>query len=326
MNTVLKIKDLKAYYEVSNGKVVKAVDGVSFSVFKNEIFGIAGESGCGKSTLALAITRLLKPPGYVVDGEIVFDNVNLLKLEDEELRRLRWRKISYVPQSSMNALNPVLRIKDQIIDVIKEHEEIKEKEAERLESYVKELLASVGLSPRVANMFPHELSGGMRQRAIIAMAIALKPELLIADEPTTALDVVVQRGILQLLSEIREKYGTSIILITHDMAVHAEIVDRLAIMYAGKIVEMGDVKSVFRDPLHPYTQVLIKSIPSVEHKRKLMGIKGLPPDLKNPPSGCRFHPRCPHKFKPCGVYEPPLVEIKPNRYVACHLYGDRNGG
>ena len=325
MSSILRVKDLKAYYETSSGKVVRAVDGVSFSVLRNEIFGIAGESGCGKSTLALAITRLLRPPGYIADGEIFFDDINLLKLKSEELRRIRWRRISYIPQSSMNALNPVLRIKNQIIDVIKEHEKIKNEEAGRLEGYVKELLASVGLSPQVANMFPHELSGGMRQRAIIAMAIALRPELLIADEPTTALDVVVQRGILQLLSEIRGKYGTSIMLITHDMAVHAEIVDRLAIMYAGKIVEIGDVRSIFKDPLHPYTQVLIKSIPSVEEKRRLAGIKGLPPDLKSPPPGCRFHPRCPYKSRLCETAEPPLREVRAGRYVACHLYGGISG-
>ena len=317
---LLEVKGLKAYYKLGASIKVRAVDGVSFSIQRNEIFGIAGESGCGKSTLALAILRLLRPPGYVEDGEVLFKGLDLLKLDEEELRKIRWRYLSYIPQGSMNSLNPTMRIKEQIIDAIKEH--LSEVDKIELEENVQNLLLSVGLSPRVSDMYPHELSGGMKQRVVIAMAIALRPELIIADEPTTALDVVMQRGIIQLLSDIRKKYGTSLILITHDMAVHAEIVDRMAIMYAGKIVEIGDVISIFKNPLHPYTQALIGSVPHLGEKRRLIGIKGLPPDLKDPPPGCRFHPRCPYSKEKCHKHEPPLIEAGKGRYVACFLYGD----
>lgn len=315
---LLEVKNLKAYYYAGN-TAIRAVDDVTFSVGKSEILGIAGESGCGKSTLALAITRLLRPPGYIKEGKIIFNGEDLLKLDDEELREIRWKHISYIPQSSMNALNPVLRVKDQFIDAMKEHGVQMDKN--EIDAFIKDLLLSVGLTPEVSKMYPHELSGGMRQRVIIAMATALRPELVIADEPTTALDVVVQRGIVQLLSNIRRKYKSSVILITHDMAVQAEIVDRLAMMYAGKIVEIGDVRSVFKMPLHPYTQTLINSIPSIGQRKRLLGIKGLPPDLKSPPPGCRFHPRCPYKFKPCNEKEPPLVNVDHDRFVACFLYG-----
>ena len=253
---------------------------------------------------------------------MIFNGRNILELDGEELRELRWKHISYIPQSSMNALNPVLRIRDQFIDVLREHGVKMEKE--EAYKFIEDLLVSVGLAPEVAHMYPHELSGGMRQRTIIAMAIALKPELVIADEPTTALDVVVQRGILQLLSDIRRKFGSSIILITHDMPVHAEMVDRLAVMYAGKIVEIGDVHSIFREPLHPYTNVLIDSVPSIREKKKLAGIRGLPPDLRSPPPGCRFHPRCPYAFSLCREREPPFMEIDGGRYVACFKFGGGN--
>jgi len=315
-DTLLYVQELKAYYKTPNG-LVKAVDNVSFTVRRNEIFGIAGESGCGKSTLAMAILRLLKPPGFINGGKVLFKGKNLLKLSPKELREIRWKSLSYIPQSSMNALNPVLRIKDQFIDMFKEHG-IKKEEKE-YEEMIKELLINVGLAPEVMNMYPHELSGGMRQRTIIAMAIALRPELIIADEPTTALDVVIQRGIIQLLSEIRRKYNVAIILITHDMAVHAELADRIGIMYAGKIVEIGSTYEIFKKPLHPYTDALINSIPILGVKKTLKGIKGLPPDLKNPPPGCRFHPRCPMAMEICKLQEPPLISIN-NRKVACFLY------
>ena len=283
--------------------------------------GIAGESGCGKSTLASAIMRLLKPPGYIKEGEVLFMGQDLLKLDEEELRKIRWKHISYIPQGSMNSLNPVMKIEEQIADAIKTHEgDVSEGE---LKKRVSELLLSVGLAPEVAKMYPHELSGGMRQRVIIAMAIALTPELVIADEPTTALDVVVQRGIVQLLRHIRDKFGSSIIIITHDIAILAEIVDKIAIMYAGKIVEIGDVFSLFKRPLHPYTQALISAIPSIKEKKELHGISGFPPDLRSPPPGCRFHPRCPYIMRGrCDVREPELIEVMPGRLVACHLYGE----
>ena len=299
---------------------VKAVDDVTFNVSKNEVFGIAGESACGKSTLANTVLRLLKPPGYVKGGEVLFNGVNLLKLSEEELRKVRWKHISYIPQGSMNSLDPIMRVKEQIAEAIKTHGGKVPKE--ELGRMIEELLTSVGLAPEVARMHPHELSGGMKQRAIIAMAIALGPELIIADEPTTALDVVVQRGILQLLSDIKRKLGSSIILITHDMAAQAEIADRLAIMYAGKIVEIGDVNTLFREPLHPYAQALISAVPSIKRKKKLLSISGFPPDLRSPPPGCRFHPRCPPAMPICKEEEPRFIEVKPGRFTACHLHGD----
>jgi len=297
---------------------VRAVDNVSFNVTEKEILGIAGESGCGKSTLAYSILRLLKPPGYIRGGEVLFKGSDLLKIEEEELRRIRWKHISYIPQSSMNALNPVMRIEEQIGDAVINHEKISKGE---LRKRIEDLLVSVGLSPSVAHMYPHELSGGMRQRVVIAMAMALNPELIIADEPTTALDVVVQRGILQLLRDIRSKLKASVIMITHDMAAQAQIVDRLAIMYAGKIVEIGDANDLFNDPLHPYSRALISAIPSISEKKKLKGVPGFPPDLRSPPPGCRFYPRCPHRIpSKCNVDEPRLIEVKNDRLVACHLY------
>ena len=316
-DTLLDVRNLIAYYMTPTAPV-RAVDDVSFNVTEKEILGIAGESGCGKSTLAYSILRLLKPPGYIRGGEVLFKGSDLLKIEEEELRRIRWKHISYIPQSSMNALNPVMRIEEQIGDAVRNHEKISKGE---LRKRIEDLLVSVGLSPSVAHMYPHELSGGMRQRVVIAMAMALNPELIIADEPTTALDVVVQRGILQLLRDIRSKLKASVIMITHDMAAQAQIVDRLAIMYAGKIVEIGDANDLFNDPLHPYSRALISAIPSISEKKKLKGVPGFPPDLRSPPPGCRFYPRCPHRIPgKCNVDEPRLIEVKNGRLVACHLY------
>jgi len=316
-DTLLDVRNLIAYYMTPTAPV-RAVDDVSFNVTEKEILGIAGESGCGKSTLAYSILRLLKPPGYIRGGEVLFKGSDLLKIEEEELRRIRWKHISYIPQSSMNALNPVMRIEEQIGDAIINHEKISKGE---LRKRIEDLLVSVGLSPSVAHMYPHELSGGMRQRVVIAMAMALNPELIIADEPTTALDVVVQRGILQLLRDIRSKLKASVIMITHDMAAQAQIVDRLAIMYAGKIVEIGDANDLFNDPLHPYSRALISAIPSISEKKKLKGVPGFPPDLRSPPPGCRFYPRCSHRIPgKCNVDEPRLIEVKNGRLVACHLY------
>ncbi len=316
---LLKVEGLKAFYRTRNSPV-KAVDDVSIGAKKSEILGIAGESGCGKSTFALAVTRLLKPPGYIEDGKILLNGVDILKLSPKELKKVRWSEMSYIPQSSMNALNPVMRIEEQIGDAIVTHGGKMSKD--ELKKRVEELLTDVGLAPEVARMYPHELSGGMRQRVIIAMAIALNPELIVADEPTTALDVVVQRGILQMLSDIRRKFGSSIIIITHDMAAQAEIVDRLAIMYAGKIVEAGSVGKLFEEPLHPYTQALTSAIPSIKGKRQLSGLSGLPPDLRKPPAGCRFHPRCPKIiYNKCEIEEPELIDAEKDRLVACHLCG-----
>lgn len=318
MSLLLKIEGLTVAYE-SDSKRLLAVNNVDLEIFQGEIFGLAGESACGKTTLANSILRLIKPPGRIISGRVIFDGVDLLSLGEEDLRRIRWEKIAYIPQASMSALNPVMRIYDQIVDVVRAHR--KDFPEEEIRRRAEELFVSVGLAPEVLKMYPHELSGGMRQRVIIAMSLFLNPKLLIADEPTTALDVVVQRGILQLLRDINKKFGTTILLITHDMAVHAQIVDRLAIMYAGKIVEVGPVKDIFERPLHPYTQLLIASIPRVGEKRRLAGIPGLPPDLRNPPPGCMFHPRCPLRIQgKCERVEPALRQVSNERKVACHLY------
>jgi len=228
---------------------------------------------------------------------------------------MRWTRISYIPQSSMNTLNPVMKIRDQIVDVIKAHTAARVKEARNRAA---ELFEMVALPNEALNMYPHELSGGMRQRAVIAMAVALKPSLIVADEPTTALDVNVQRVVLQSLSSLKESLGASLIIVTHDMAAQAEIVDKLAIMYAGKIVEMGDVHSLYKQPFHPYTRGLMQAIPTIEERRKPISIPGVPPNLLKPPQGCRFHPRCPESEERCSTEEPAMREVKPSRWVACH--------
>jgi peptide/nickel transport system ATP-binding protein len=316
--SLLEVRGLKAYYRGLRG-TVRAVDGVDLTVRAGEVFGIAGESGCGKSTLTKAVLRLLKEPGYIAEGSVSFDGTNLLTLAAEPLRRLRGSSFSYVPQSSMNALNPVLRIRDQIADTLDAHRKATREETRRRAA---ELLDTVGLPERAARMYAHELSGGMKQRAVIAIAIALGPRLIVADEPTTALDVVTQRGILQALGDIKGTLGASIVLISHDLAVHAEIVDTLLVMYAGKVVEVCGVYELFEKPLHPYSQVLVAAIPSIEGRREIKGLAGRPPGLLSPPEGCRFAPRCPKAMPVCTTREPPLREVEPGRRTACFLYGE----
>jgi peptide/nickel transport system ATP-binding protein len=267
-DTVLEISGLGVSYATNQGDV-KAVDGLDLSVRRGEILGIAGESGSGKTTLAVALLRLLKAPGRVTSGSMTFRPkdaapVDLLKVHGRELRALRWRNLSYLPQGSMNSLNPVMRIKDQFADVIIEHAPNRRGE---LNTLVPRLLAQVGLEPRVAKMYPHELSGGMKQRVLMAICVALEPDLIIADEPTTALDVTIQRVILQSLADLRDEFGVTLVVISHDMGVHAQLVDRVAVMYEGKLVEIGDVRQVFKDPQHDYTRSLIESIPVMGERR-----------------------------------------------------------
>jgi peptide/nickel transport system ATP-binding protein len=317
METIIKVQGLKVYYKTIWGDN-KSVDDISFDAYKGEVFSIAGESGCGKSTLVEGILRLVKPPGFVPQGEVLLEGVDLLKLSEDELRKNRWVNIAYVPQGAMNSLNPVTRVKEQMMDAIIEHSSIKKEESLNL---VASLLKEVGLQVEVAEMYPHELSGGMKQRVLIAAAIALKPKLVIADEPTTALDVVVSKGILQLLRRLKEDFGMTVIVVSHDMAAHAEIADRIAIMYAGKMAEIGSIDEIFDDALHPYSKALISAIPAVE-KKHVEGIPGLPPSPMNWPQGCRFHPRCTRNMAICSKIDPPIKEVAPGRYVACHLYGE----
>jgi peptide/nickel transport system ATP-binding protein len=315
---ILSIKDLRVSYLTRRGEV-KAVDGVSLGLYKGEILGIAGESGCGKSTLAAAILRLVKPPGIIKEGKVLYRGKDLLKLGEEEFRLYRMTKIAYVPQGSMNSLNPVMRIRDQFMDMLKDHGlKIKKEE---LEERLREILSSMGLKTSILDRYPHELSGGMKQRTLIALSLIMNPEILIADEPTTALDVVSQRGVMNILRDLKDQRGTSIILITHDMAVQAELSDRMAIMYAGKIVEVGPTEEIYNEPLHPYTRLLIESIPSLGDEKPRKSIEGIPPDLVNPPKGCRFHPRCPFYIPgKCDTQEPMLIQASSGRSVACLLY------
>jgi len=316
-NTVLDVKDLRVHYKTPRGDVI-AVNGISFKVYEGETLGLVGESGCGKTTTAMAILRLVQPPGRIVGGQAIVEGTDLVALNERELRDVRWRQVALIPQGAMNSLNPVMRIKDQIGDAISAHQDrwAREKLKERL----LQLLTMVGLPGRVYDMYPHELSGGMKQRVCIAMAIALSPSLVIADEPTSALDVVVQRIVAQTLQQVKQKLGVSMILIGHDMGLQAQLVDRIAVMYAGNIVEIAPVKAAFEEPLHPYTQLLIASIPSIKERKPLKVTEGLTHDLRNPPPGCIFQFRCPHVMEKCRSVTPPLRELKPDHQVACHLY------
>jgi peptide/nickel transport system ATP-binding protein len=316
-DSVLQVDDLRVYYWTERGPI-RAVDGVNLTVNKGERFGIVGESGCGKSTTAISLLRLIKPPGSIEGGRIVLDGTDILGLGEEEMRKIRWSRISLIPQGSMNSLNPVVRVGSQIEDAITTHEGSKPRG--ELKDLIRDLLGMVSLPGRVYNMYPHELSGGMKQRVCIAMAIALKPQVIIADEPTSALDVVVQRLVTQMLIRVQKDLRASLVIIGHDMGLQAQLVNRLAVMYAGKVAEVGSVKDMYNDPLHPYTQLLIASVPSVKQKKTLKSIPGLPPTLLSPPPGCIFHPRCPHAMEICRSEVPRLREARPGRLVACHLY------
>jgi peptide/nickel transport system ATP-binding protein len=304
---------------------VRAVDGVDLAIRTGEVVGLAGESGSGKSTVANAVMQILRPPARIVGGEVLFRGENLVGKSREELRRYRWRNVAMVFQSAMNALNPVMRVGDQFVDAMKAHEDI---DRRRALARAGELLESVGIDKRRLRSYPHELSGGMRQRVTIAIALSLSPELLILDEPTTALDVVVQREILQQIEALKRDFGFAVLFITHDLSLLVEFADRIAIMYAGEIVELADAQEIHADPQHPYTRGLMGSFPPLTGPRtRLVGIPGSPPDLGNPPPGCRFHPRCPlcerdgPRYREQTTVRPKLREVAPDHLVACHLAG-----
>jgi oligopeptide/dipeptide ABC transporter ATP-binding protein len=314
---VLEVKKLRVHYATPSGDVI-AVNGVDLNVFEGETIGLVGESGCGKSTLAMSILRLVQPPGRIVSGQVHLLGSDLTALSEAELRQVRWNQIALIPQGAMNSLNPVMRVKDQIAEAIETHQG--RRPSQELKERILRLLAMVGLPGRVYTMYPHELSGGMKQRVCIAMAIALTPSIIIADEPTSALDVVVQRVVAQTLLDVKRTLGVSMILIGHDMGLMAQLVDRIAVMYAGNIVEIAPVKDIFAEPLHPYTQLLLASIPSVKERKPLVVTEGLTHDLRHPPPGCIFQLRCPFVMDKCREVVPPLRELRPNHFAACHLY------
>jgi len=317
---ILTVVNLTTHYRTLSG-YVRAAENVSFNLDKGEAMGLAGESGCGKTTVALSLLRLLPPNGEVKSGRVIFKEKDILSMDEAELREnVRWKGISLIFQGAMNALNPVYTVEYQIVEAIRLHERnVSKKEAKER---VRKLFELVGMDPSRASNYPHEFSGGMRQRAMIAMALACNPDILIADEPGTALDVIVQAQVLKLLGSLKEKLNIGIIVITHDLSIISETCDKFAVMYAGKIVELGDVVRVFKEPLHPYTQGLISAFPNIkEPKRKMESIQGSPPNLLNPPPGCRFHPRCKYALDKCKKDEPETIEASKGHFIACHLIG-----
>lgn len=316
---ILQLDGLTTNYRTMRGWV-KAAEGVSFEIEKGEALGVVGESGCGKTTVALSILKILPQGARIRGGRILFEGNDLVPLSDRQMRKIRWKGISIVFQGAMNALNPVFKVGDQIIEAIRLHEpDVSKSDAKRR---AEALLEMVGVEPSRVDNYPHEFSGGMRQRALIAMALAANPKLLIADEPGTALDVIVQAQVLQLMRSLKEKLGLSMMMISHDLSIVAEVCEKIAIMYAGHIVEYGDIDAIFKEPLHPYTQGLIGAFPSIKgDRKKLISIPGQPPDLLDPPAACRFHPRCPYAMDVCRKEKPEMKKVGTgNHYVSCYLY------
>ncbi len=317
-NNLLEIKDLAIHYMAEDG-TVRAVEDMSLEVGKGETLGLVGETGAGKTTTALGIMQLVPdPPGKIVSGEIIFEGEDLLKKNQQELRKVRGNKISMIFQDPMTSLNPVMTVGDQIGEVIKLHQKVNAKEAW---AKAQEMLETVGIPGERAKDYPHQFSGGMRQRVVIAIALACNPTLLIADEPTTALDVTIQAQVLELMKKLKEEFKTSMIMITHDLGIVADVCDKVAIMYAGKVVEYTDKRKLFTNPKHPYTLGLFNSIPNIEEDEdRLKPIKGLMPDPTNLPTGCPFHPRCPKATAECSKRIPKKTEVEPGHYVNCLLY------
>lgn len=318
--SLLNIESLVVEYHTLRGNV-KAVDRVSLEMQKGHTLGLVGESGCGKSTLGLSTLRLVPPPGRIVGGQITLDGIDVVNCSNEEIRKIRGKRIGYIFQDPMTSLNPVKRIGDHFVEMIHTHEpEVSKSDAL---NRGKETLERLGIIPERIDDFPHQFSGGMRQRVMIGLALVLGPDLLIADEPTTSLDVIVEAQIIELLKELKESLRLTLILITHNIGIVAETADRVAVMYAGKLAEVGETNDLFEKPLHPYTQALLNSVPNITKKGQVLSwIPGAPPDLAEPPPGCLYHPRCPHAFDRC-TREEPLLMMHNGSQVACHLYDKR---
>jgi peptide/nickel transport system ATP-binding protein len=312
---LLSVRDLTLIYKTKKG-MVSAVDGVSFDLRRGESMGLVGESGCGKTSIAMTLLKLMPDNARITKGQILLDGVDLVPMNGNQIQEVRWKRISMVFQAAMNALDPVYRVGDQIIEALERHEPSIRPAAAH--ARVAELYKLVGIDPKMISRYPHEYSGGMRQRAIIAMALACSPDLIIADEPTTALDVIVQDQVLRELRKVQQKLGMSMIYISHDIAVIAEVSEKIAVMYAGRMVELGKANDIFKCCNHPYTVALMSAFPSIKGpKNKLLALPGEPPDLLAPPPGCRFHPRCPRAIEQCHVETPPLEPIQPGHLVAC---------
>jgi len=317
MSTILAVRDLTLYYRTRRG-VVRAVDNISFELEEGRCLSLVGESGCGKSSLAYALMRILPRNVHTYKGEVLFEGKNLMALSDSELSRDIWlKKMAMVFQGAMNSLNPVLSVGEQVSEVFTLHAGLSKIEAMKKAA---ELLELVRLPASLVNKYPHELSGGMKQRVVIAIALSMRPKLLILDEPTSALDVITQANIINLLKKLQEEFNLTYIFITHDLGLASELSDYIAVMYAGRIVEIGDARSVLTDPKHPYTQKLLAAIPRLMEEAKLEFIPGSPPDLAFPPTGCRFHPRCPFVMDACRVKEPQLCKLSERQYAACLLW------
>lgn len=315
---LLKITDLEVSYATRAG-LVKAVDKVSLEVQRGETLGLVGESGCGKSTLGFSILRLVRPPGEITGGQIIFNGEDLLQKTEQEMRTIRGKRIAMIFQDPMTCLNPLQRIDDHFIETVRTHE--KAVSAQEARQKAAELVDRLGIIADRLTDYPHQLSGGMRQRIMIGLALILNSELIIADEPTTSLDVIVEAQILDLMKELKASFELSMILITHNMGIVAELADRIAVMYAGKLMEVASAVELYDKPLHPYTQGLLRSIPNISlDSQKLETMPGSPPDLIEPPPGCRFHPRCPHVMDKCHTYEPIMKEVEDGHRVACWLY------
>ena len=315
---LLDIRGMEVHFETRRG-IARAVNEVDLTLYKGERFGLVGESGSGKTTLILALLRMIKTPGFIAGGSATFDDgTDLIQLSQADVRQARLARVAMVPQGAMNSLNPVMRIGDQLILTMREHGI--EGEREEWLKRVEELLDKVGLKLEAARLYPHELSGGMKQRVCIAQAISLNPQLILADEPTSALDVVVQRQIMQTLRQLQHELDATVLLVGHDMGLMAQFAERVGIMYGGKLVEVGTVHDIFHNPQHPYTQLLISSIPSFETKGEFKGIPGVALSLLDPPSGCLFHPRCPQATERCKAEEPRLAEVAPNQVASCLLH------